>query len=627
MGAVRSEDVLPEHGLNTWRQQLEREGRLTGIELERLSAKNSAQLAQNVLNKELDSQQVAHLYKETEGNPLFVVEMARAGLSPYLDSSQSPGLPPKAQAAIETRLNALSPGGYELAQLAAVVGRSFTFNLLNEACSQGEDSVIRNLDELWQRRLIRERGVDAYDFSHDKIRQVAYIALSQARRRQLHWQVWRAMETLHADDLDPVSGQIARHCETAGGYGHAVSYYQRAARVAQAIFANQDTLDYLQQALDLLSRTKDDPEQQAEILEQRGDVLTTIGRYEEAEKALTSAITHTKDPLSQARIHRKIANTWQLRRQHDKAFEAWQTAEKRLRLSSGDRSQAYWQEWLSIQLDKSWSLYWTDRLEELDSLVAKIHPTVKQYGSRSQQGLYYQRLVILAFRRDRVIVTDETIVYARESLATIQESGTLSQLAFAQFVLGLALNQHGWLGDFVEAEHHMKSALKLAQEIGDILLEIRCLIHLTTGYLRQGDIDSVESHLPRAMEMAKKANILEYVAMGDGLNAWYAWRKRDFSESQRLGRHSLALAKELPFGWPNKWFVCFPLIDVALMHNNEEKAVEYARILLDPDQMRLPDELVSVLQQAVDAWKKHQPDTTRSNLKHALRLAQEYNYL
>jgi DNA-binding SARP family transcriptional activator len=604
LGAVRSEEITAEHALNAWRQQLEREGRLTSITLERLDSQNSAQLAENVLKKELDSRQVAHLYTETEGNPLFVVEMAWASLSAGQASSQLPALPPKAQAVIETRLASLSPSAYELAQLAAVVGRSFTFNLLNQACAQSEDAVIRNLDELWQRRIIRERGIDAYDFSHDKIRQVAYGALGQARSRQFHRLVWQALETLHADDLDPVSGQIARHCEAAGRHQEAIVHYRRAANVAQAVYANQDTLNYLQRATDLLSRTKVDPKLQAEIFEQKGDVLTTIGRYEEAEAAFAKA-----------------------RRQHDKAFEAWQTAEKRLNQFSGDWPQTYWQEWLYIQLDRSWVLYWTNRMEDLESLLGKIHPIVKEYGTLLQQGLHYQRLVILAFRRDRCLLTDETIAYARESFATLQESGTLNQIAFSRFVLGLALNYHGWLGDFVEAESHMKSALRLARELGDVVLEIRCLFHLSQGYLRHGDLDSVASHLPRALELAKKANILEYVAMGEGLSAWFAWCKRDFAESRRFGEHSLALVTDLPFGWPGKWVACFPLISIALMHSEDEMAIEYARLPLSPDQMRFRDELTSMLQQAIDAWENNRPDAARSDLKQALRLAQEYHYL
>jgi DNA-binding SARP family transcriptional activator len=627
LGAARSEEITPDHLLIPWQQQLDRDGRLTKIALGRLDADASARLAGHVLQKDLDGQQTARLYAETEGNPLFVVEMARAGLDTLLLADQSVTLSPKVQAIIETRLGSLSPSAYQSAQLAAVIGRSFAFTILNQACTQSEDSVIRSLDELWQRRLIRERGVDAYDFSHDKFRQVAYESLSQARRRQLHKQVWQSLETLHAGNLDAVSGQIGAHCEAAGCYQEAIAHYRRAAKVAQAVYANQDTLDYLQRAIDLFSQAEVKPQQQLEIHEQQGDVLTMIGRYEEAEAVLTKSVQLTKEPVVQSRIHRKIANTRQLRRQHDKAFEVWQICEDSLGTLSADWSQAFWQEWLWIQLDKSWVLYWTNRLAELESLLKEIHPIVEERGTTSQQGLHYQRLVWLSLRRDRFVLPDETIEYAKLSFETIQESGTSNQIAFSQFVLGLTLYHHGWLGDFVEAEYHMKSALTLAQELGDIVLQTRCLIHLSQNYLRQGDLASAKTFIPQAMALARKSNILEYVLMAEGLESWYAWRNNDFVESQQLGEHALELAKDLPFGWPGKWVVAIPLVSIALMHNEIEKGIEYARLPLGPGQMRLRDELMAVLQKAVDAWENNRPDAARAELEQALQLAQANHYL
>ena len=42
------------------------------------------------------------------------------------------------------------------------------------------------LDELWTKRIIRERGANGYDFTHDKLREVAYTQTSAPQRRLLH---------------------------------------------------------------------------------------------------------------------------------------------------------------------------------------------------------------------------------------------------------------------------------------------------------------------------------------------------------------------------------------------------------------------------------------------------------
>ena len=93
------------------------------------------------------------------------------------------------QAIIQARLDALSPSARELASAAAVIGRAFTVDVLAQVSGSDENALVQGLDELWQHRIIQEKSAglstETYDFSHDKIREVAYKNLSPFRRR--HW--------------------------------------------------------------------------------------------------------------------------------------------------------------------------------------------------------------------------------------------------------------------------------------------------------------------------------------------------------------------------------------------------------------------------------------------------------
>ena len=62
-----------------------------------------------------------------------------------------------------------------------------------------KEALVRGSDELWQRRIVLERGALAYDFTHDKLRAVVYTNLSAARRRLLHRHVADALQQMHAD--------------------------------------------------------------------------------------------------------------------------------------------------------------------------------------------------------------------------------------------------------------------------------------------------------------------------------------------------------------------------------------------------------------------------------------------
>jgi tetratricopeptide (TPR) repeat protein len=219
-------------------------------------------LAHQVANRSLASEQTATIHRLTEGNPLMIQEMARAetparspvadaGIQTVAPSYQSP-LSTRMQPVIEARLARLSPEAQSLAALAATIGRSFTFAILQQASGANDDRLVAALDELWQRRIVREQGSDSYDFSHDTIREVAYAGISPMRRRLLHRQVAQALEQMHADELDLVSARIATHYRQAGELAKAAAYYLRAANTMQFGYAHDEMLAHLQQGLAVL---------------------------------------------------------------------------------------------------------------------------------------------------------------------------------------------------------------------------------------------------------------------------------------------------------------------------------------------------------------------------------------
>ena len=272
VGTARTEEVGVAHPLTVLWHDLRRAGDVTEIALGPLDAAETATLATQMAGRELDTNQVIRLYSETEGNPLFVVETIQAGFDRRLEAhsqsltSNPQSLPPRVHAVIAARLAQLSAPARELAGTAATIGRAFTFDVLARASDYDEGSLVRGLDELWQRRIVREQGTNAYDFSHDKIREVAYAEVSPMHRQLMHRRVARALETVSASDLDPVSGQIAAHYEQAGIPDQAVPYYQRAAAVAQRVYANEEAINLLNKALALLAMLPENLERDAREL-------------------------------------------------------------------------------------------------------------------------------------------------------------------------------------------------------------------------------------------------------------------------------------------------------------------------------------------------------------------------
>lgn len=273
LGTIRTEELGPDHALQRFLLDLRRDGQVTEIQLGPLSAPDAARVAADVAERPLHGDEAAWLYRETEGNPLFVVESVRAGIR-NRDSAAveqplagATPLPPKVHAVITTRLAQLSPQAREVAAVAAVIGRAFTFEVLAGVCGRPEDDLVPAVDELWQRRILREPETGAYDFTHDKLREVTYAQISAARRRVLHRRTAEVLEQLHAPDPAPVWAQVAAHFEAAGRPVQALEDYRRAAEAAKRVHANEEAIRLFHKALTLVETLPPSRERSAQALE------------------------------------------------------------------------------------------------------------------------------------------------------------------------------------------------------------------------------------------------------------------------------------------------------------------------------------------------------------------------
>jgi len=291
---LRLEEMNEEHSLAAWLRTMRRADRLAELALGPLTEDETHALATLVAQHELDPDLAACIHRETEGNPLFVVELARAGRLVAEREPECPpqGLPPRIQATIEDRLAQLSRTARELAGLAATIGREFSYSVLAAASELDPDALLRALDELWQRRVVREHGGDSYDFTHDKLRQVAYARMSEARQREMHRHVAQALEAVYTTEPGEVSGQVAAHYERAGEGWRAVPFYLRAARGAMEVFANREAADHYTRALALLPDRAlgEQAVQRFRVLSGLGQVSVRLGQMTQAAERLAEAL-------------------------------------------------------------------------------------------------------------------------------------------------------------------------------------------------------------------------------------------------------------------------------------------------------------------------------------------------
>lgn len=154
VATARREEVDDSHPLNDLLAGLHALERFTEIPVDRLTQEETTALAERFASNPFNELETARLYAETEGNPLFLVEALRAGWTG--DQAARRRLTPKVQAVIESRLAQLSQPSRDLVGLAATIGREFTADVLAQASEGDEETLVRGLDELWRRQIVRE---------------------------------------------------------------------------------------------------------------------------------------------------------------------------------------------------------------------------------------------------------------------------------------------------------------------------------------------------------------------------------------------------------------------------------------------------------------------------------------
>ncbi len=267
---ARREELDAEHPVGELVTGLLSRERFSEIELGRLSRADTELLAERIAGAPLDATEAARLFTESEGNPLFLVEAVQGSPEDAGALGASEGR--KVEAVIMARLARLSAPARELAGVAATIGREFAAPVLAGASDVDEQAFIAALDELWRRGIVRAHALDAYDFSHGRIRDVAYQALAPAERRRHHLRVAGALEQAHERDLDAAASFLAAQYDAAGATGDAVTWYVRAADAAQRLYDHAGSVVALERALAVCRELPAGPERDRRALE----VLTAL---------------------------------------------------------------------------------------------------------------------------------------------------------------------------------------------------------------------------------------------------------------------------------------------------------------------------------------------------------------
>ena len=236
------------------------------IELSGLSLSECAELALS-LGHPMPGEAIAHLQARSGGSPLFLRELIEQG--EHNGTSFA--------ALHERRLKTLTGESRQALEAGAVLGREFAHGPWQELAGE---LLLEAIPHLLAGRFIEESR-QGYTFRHDLIREHVYQEIAAERRRDLHRRAGYILEREHCEPE-----KLAWHFEQGQTWAEAVHYYQEAGERAMHDYRCEEALEYYTNALELLSRMDEAPQQALEIetkrlalLCQRQAVLGFLERF------------------------------------------------------------------------------------------------------------------------------------------------------------------------------------------------------------------------------------------------------------------------------------------------------------------------------------------------------------
>jgi predicted ATPase len=251
---------------------------VTALTLARLDRRTGTAMVESIAgNAALSGEAAAEIVERADGVPLFVEELTKAvleaggrgeGIEKTLARAVAPSaaVPAALHASLMARLDRLGRAPKEIAQIAAAIGREFSYGLLAPVAERGEGELQDALSHLADAGLIFRRGDPPYAtylFKHALVRDAAYASLLRAKRQELHARVAAALEQDFADIVERQPELIAQHLSAAGAAARAIEYWFKAGERAKAHSANREAVAQLRAALQLAEQLPDPTERAA----------------------------------------------------------------------------------------------------------------------------------------------------------------------------------------------------------------------------------------------------------------------------------------------------------------------------------------------------------------------------
>lgn len=451
---------------------------------------------------------VEEVHRRTDGNPLFLAEVTNLIASRGAITGDDPELPPitipaGVREAIAARVATLSEPCREMLELAAGLGREFSFHALIVLAALPRNELLSAVKEATSAGILTSvpGRTGRLRFAHELVREALYQELEPMQRMELHGRIGELLEEIHAADPEPHLAEMAHHFFEAaplGEAGRAVEYGRRAAERANRVLAFEEAARHYEVALQAADMGSSfGAAERCELLLGLGNSLARAGDLQRAKTVFDRAA----DVARAGGMHEQLARAalgyggrfvWaraggdpHLRPLLEEALSALPDEDGELRVRVMARLAGVLRD--DVRREPRWSL--SQHAVEMARRLGKVSPLA--YALESRYAAIWEPDTL-----------DERLELASEMLASAEGSGDIERMAQAH---GYRLHGLFELGDLQGARRELDQERRLTERGQQRPQQWLAAVGAASLALFEGRFAEAEELIPRALALGRSA--------------------------------------------------------------------------------------------------------------------------
>ncbi len=515
LGAFREEELRYVEEELPMKQTLDRmkeEDLANIIEVSRLDQPATGKLVKNYLDREdLPDDFTWAVYRESEGNPFYVVEM--------LDSMREEGvirpdsytwdpeeelsnisIPSTIKDITSRRVERLDKDEKKVLNFASLIGAEFNFQILEEVIDMDVIELLDIIDDLEEQGMIEEvedKDEELYQFHHLQTRTTLYEDMGSSRKRVSHKMIGEALEDFYSENIEDHYYELSTHFYEGKQFEKAYEYSRKSAERSLKSLDITRAIEYYEKALESLrkgSGIEKQTEKEMEILKRLGHLNYDMGEWRSAEEIYQDLIDKAEDSeneemkaLGQRRlghVYKNMEMFGEAKSYCEKSLELCEKLGDKKGISECHRGLGY--------------VYWRrGYFDQAEKHYEKAIRNSKKSGDNKELALNYIDLGSVYAQRGN---HDRAMQYYKKSVPILNSRDIYDQLARAYNNIG---DQYMKKDEYDRAVEYFDKCIENAERIGNDRYKGWGSFNAAEALTKNGEAEKASEYLEGIEEIMK----------------------------------------------------------------------------------------------------------------------------